>query len=395
MAAAQGEASRFIQVLDEYNKAPLVTRDRLYLDAMEHVLSKSTKLLIDQGSSGNNVMYLPLDQLIRKRNETAARNGSPGFEGAGSIAESLAERDSRRVGRDSRVGRIKSMLGIVIIVILGVLGSSAVYVVDEREKAIVFQFGEIVSSSEKAGLYFKLPVINNVSFFDARIQTMDADPQLFLTKEKKNLVVDSFVKWRVRDARDFYTKLGGLAANARNRLAQRVNDALRQEFGNRSVQQVISGDRAEIMNTVRKNIDSEINSLGIEVVDVRLKRVDLDPDISERVYQRMEAERSRVAKDLRARGAEEAERIRADADRERAVTLANANREAEEIRGQGDAQATGIYAEAYQRDREFYRLYRSLNAYRATFDSADNLLVIEPNSEFFQYFKQAKPVQGD
>ncbi len=289
----------------------------------------------------------------------------------------------------------KSMLGVVVIVILGVLGSSAVYVVDEREKAIVFQFGEIVSSSEKAGLYFKLPVINNVSFFDSRIQTMDADPQLFLTKEKKNLVVDSFVKWRVRNARDFYTKLGGLAANARNRLAQRVNDALRQEFGNRSVQQVISGDRAEIMNTVRKNIDSEINSLGIEVVDVRLKRVDLDPDISERVYQRMEAERSRVAKDLRARGAEEAERIRADADRERAVTLANANREAEEIRGEGDAQATRIYAEAYQRDREFYRLYRSLNAYRATFDSADNLLVIEPNSEFFQYFKQAKPVQSD
>ena len=289
----------------------------------------------------------------------------------------------------------KSMLGIVVIVILGVLGSSAVYVVDEREKAIVFQFGEIVSSSEKAGLYFKLPVINNVSFFDSRIQTMDADPQLFLTKEKKNLVVDSFVKWRVLNARDFYTKLGGLAANARNRLAQRVNDALRQEFGNRSVQQVISGDRAEIMNTVRKNIDSEINSLGIEVVDVRLKRVDLDPDISERVYQRMEAERSRVAKDLRARGAEEAERIRADADRERAVTLANANREAEEIRGEGDAQATRIYAEAYQRDREFYRLYRSLNAYRATFNSADNLLVIEPNSEFFQYFKQAKPVQSD
>ena len=289
----------------------------------------------------------------------------------------------------------KSILGIVVIVILGVLGSSAVYVVDEREKAIVFQFGEIVSSSEKAGLYFKLPVINNVSFFDSRIQTMDADPQLFLTKEKKNLVVDSFVKWRVRNARDFYTKLGGLAANARNRLAQRVNDALRQEFGNRSVQQVISGDRAEIMNTVRKNIDSEINSLGIEVVDVRLKRVDLDPDISERVYQRMEAERSRVAKDLRARGAEEAERIRADADRERAVTLANANREAEEIRGEGDAQATRIYAEAYQRDREFYRLYRSLNAYRATFNSADNLLVIEPNSEFFQYFKQAKPVQSD
>ena len=289
----------------------------------------------------------------------------------------------------------KTILGIVVILILGALGSSAVYIVDEREKAIVFQFGEIVSSSEKAGLYFKVPVINNVSFFDARVQTMDAEPQLFLTKEKKNLVVDSFVKWRVLNAQDFYTKLGGLAANARNRLAQRVNDALRREFGKRSVQQVISGDRVEIMDLVRKNIDSEISSLGIEVVDVRLKRVDLDPDISERVYQRMEAERSRVAKDLRARGAEVAEQIRADADRQRAVILANANREAEQIRGEGDAQATAIYANAYQRDREFYRLYRSLNAYRATFDSADNLLVIEPNSEFFQYFKQAKPIQVD
>ena len=289
----------------------------------------------------------------------------------------------------------KTILGIVVILILGALGSSAVYIVDEREKAIVFQFGEIVSSSEKPGLYFKVPVINNVSFFDARVQTMDAEPQLFLTKEKKNLVVDSFVKWRVRNAQDFYTKLGGLAANARNRLAQRVNDALRREFGKRSVQQVISGDRVEIMDIVRKNIDSEISSLGIEVVDVRLKRVDLDPDISERVYQRMEAERSRVAKDLRARGAEVAEQIRAGADRERAVILANANREAEQIRGEGDAQATAIYASAYQRDREFYRLYRSLNAYRATFNSADNLLVIEPNSEFFQYFKQAKPIQVD
>jgi len=289
----------------------------------------------------------------------------------------------------------KTILGIVVILILGALGSSAVYIVDEREKAIVFQFGEIVSSSEKPGLYFKVPVINNVSFFDARVQTMDAEPQLFLTKEKKNLVVDSFVKWRVLNAQDFYTKLGGLAANARNRLAQRVNDALRREFGKRSVQQVISGDRVEIMDIVRKNIDSEISSLGIEVFDVRLKRVDLDPDISERVYQRMEAERSRVAKDLRARGAEVAEQIRADADRQRAVILANANREAEQIRGEGDAQATAIYANAYQRDREFYRLYRSLNAYRATFDSADNLLVIEPNSEFFQYFKQAKPIQVD
>ena len=291
--------------------------------------------------------------------------------------------------------RGKGLLIVILIVILGALGSSAVYLVDEREKAIVFQFGEIVASSEEAGLYFKVPLINNVKFFDSRIQTLDAAPQLYLTREKKNLVVDSFVKWRVRNARDYYTKLGGLASNARNRLAQRVNDALRREFGNRTVQQVISGDRVEIMKIVRTNIDDEISSLGIEVIDVRLKRVDLDPDISERVYQRMEAERSRVAKDLRARGAEVAERIRANADRERTIILANANKESEELRGDGDASATSIYAAAFSQDREFYRMYRSLNAYTRTFDSPDNLLVIEPTSEFFRYFNTAKPDLAD
>jgi membrane protease subunit HflC len=220
---------------------------------------------------------------------------------------------------------------------------------------------------------------------------MDSDPELYLTQAKKNLVVDSFVKWRITDAANYYTRLGGLASNARNRLAQRVNDALRREFGNRSVQQVISGDRVEIMDVVRKTTDEEIASLGIEVLDVRLKRVDLDPDISERVYQRMEAERSRVAKDLRARGAEAAERITANADRQRAIILAEAKQKAQEIKGQGDAEATGIYAAAFDRDREFYRLYRSLNAYRTTFSSPDNLLVIKPDSEFFSYFKQASP----
>jgi len=291
--------------------------------------------------------------------------------------------------------RGKGLVILILIVILGALGSSAVYIVDEREKAIVFQFGEIVASSERAGIYFKVPIINNVKFFDARIQTLDADPQLYLTREKKNLVVDSFVKWRVRNARDYYTKLGGLASNARNRLSQRVNDALRREFGNRTVQQVISGDRVEIMAVVRKIIDQEIGSLGIEVIDVRLKRVDLDPDISERVYQRMEAERSRVAKDLRARGAEVAEQIRADADRQRTIIIANANREAEEVRGRGDAIATYTYAEAFGRDREFYRMYRSLNAYKTTFNSPNNLLIIEPTSEFFKYFNTATPEQTD
>ncbi len=285
----------------------------------------------------------------------------------------------------------KNMMWTILVVILVSLGASAVYYVDEREKAIVFQFGEIVRSNDEPGLHFKAPLINNVQFFDARVQTMDSDPELYLTREKKNLVVDSFVKWRITNAADYYTRLGGLASNARNRLAQRVNDALRREFGNRSVQQVISGDRVEIMDVVRQTTNEETASLGIEVLDVRLKRVDLDPDISERVYQRMEAERSRVAKDLRARGAEAAERIRADADRERAIILAEAEQKAQEIKGQGDAEATAIYADAFDRDREFYRMYRSLNAYRNTFATPDNLLVIEPDSEFFRYFNQASP----
>ena len=285
----------------------------------------------------------------------------------------------------------KNMMWIVLLVIVAAVGSSAVYYVDEREKAIVFQFGEIVRSNDEPGFHFKTPLINNVKYFDSRVQTMDSDPELYLTRAKKNLVVDSFVKWRITDAANYYTRLGGLASNARNRLAQRVNDALRREFGNRSVQQVISGDRVEIMDVVRKTTDEEIASLGIEVLDVRLKRVDLDPDISERVYQRMEAERSRVAKDLRARGAEAAERITANADRQRAIILAEAKQKAQEIKGQGDAEATGIYAAAFDRDREFYRLYRSLNAYRTTFSSPDNLLVIKPDSEFFSYFKQASP----
>ena len=280
---------------------------------------------------------------------------------------------------------------IVLLVIIGTVLLSATYTVYEREKAIVFQFGEILRADDKPGIHFKTPFINNVRKFDARIQTMDAEPESYLTEEKKNLIVDSFVKWRVKDAFTYYTTLGGLPSNARNRLSQRVNDALRSEFGKRSVQQVISGDRVDIMKAVRQSIDKETSVLGLEVIDVRLKRVDLDITISERVYQRMEAERSMVAKQLRARGAEAAERVRADADRQRQVILANGNREAQEIRGLGDATATGVYAQAFGQDREFYRLYRSLSAYRATFSSPSNLLVIEPKSEFFRYFNDADP----
>ena len=284
---------------------------------------------------------------------------------------------------------VKAILLGVIAAIAGVLIYETIYFVDERERAIVFQFGRIVESHDQPGIHFKKPFINNVRFFDARIQTMDADPELYLTAERKNLVVDSFAKWRIRDVAKYYVTVSGLQSNARARLAQRVNDSLRQEFGKRQVQEVISGDRAEIMELVRLSVDKEASEFGVEVIDVRLKRVDLDPEVSESVYSRMEAERARVAKELRAQGAEAAERIRADADRQREITIANAYREAQQIRGEGDAISTLTYADAYGRDADFYRLYRSLLAYRNTFQSKDDLLILEPNSEFFRFFKHS------
>ncbi len=288
----------------------------------------------------------------------------------------------------------KTAIVAIVLVITGVLLYETIYFVDEREKAIVFQFGRIVKVDNEPGLQFKKPFINSVEFYDARIQTMDADPELYLTGEKKNLVVDSFAKWRIRDVAKYYVTVSGLQSNARARLAQRVNDSLRQEFGKRAVQEVISGDRAEIMELVRRAVDEEANEFGVEVVDVRLKRVDLDPEVSERVYSRMEAERARVAKELRAKGAEAAERIRADADKQREVTLANAYKEAQEVRGEGDATATLTYASSFGRDPEFYRLYRSLNAYRSTFQNKEDLLILEPDSEFFQYFKNSYKGKG-
>ena len=287
----------------------------------------------------------------------------------------------------------KATLSLIIVAIVAAIGFASVFFVDERQKAIVFKFGEIVNSDLEPGLHFKIPFINNVQYFDARVQTMDADPELYLTGEKKNLVVDSFVKWRIRDVHQYYTRLQGRQANARSRLSQRVNDSLRQEFGQRSVQEVISGDRRKIMDVVRLAMDADAASLGIEIIDVRLKRVDLDPAISERVYDRMNAERERVAKELRAQGEEAAEKIRANADRMRQIMLANAERDAQKIRGDGDAVATEIYAQAFGQDREFYNLYRSLNAYKATFDGKDNLMVLDPSADFFRYFKQSKSAQ--
>ncbi len=285
----------------------------------------------------------------------------------------------------------KQLVVAVVVAIVLALFAGSVYTVDERERAIVFQFGRIIKTDNEAGLKFKMPFVQSVRKFDGRIQTMDAAAESYLTIEKKNLDVDSFVKWRIRDVAKYYVTVSGSKRNAESRLAQRVNDSLRREFSKRTVQRVISGDRAEIMDVVREAVNEEASQIGIEVVDLRLKRVDLDKEISESVYGRMEAERSRVATELRAQGEEAAERIRADADRQAQILLANAQRDGEKLRGDGDAQATKIYAKAFNRDREFYRLYRSLNAYKDSFDSKSDILVIEPDSEFFKYFKQSRP----
>ncbi len=284
--------------------------------------------------------------------------------------------------------KAKAILIVLALIALVIAGS--IFRVDEREKALVFQFGRIVQDNVEPGLNFKIPFINNVRYFDGRVQTMDQEEESYLTIEKKNLIVDAFVKWRVNDPAKYYVTVGGLTSNASARLAQRVNDSLRQEFGRRTVKDVISGDRVTIMNTVRDAVNDEAIEIGVQVVDVRLKRVDLDPQVSDSVYSRMEAERERVANDFRAKGAETAERIRADADKQREIILADAYKEAEQIRGEGDATATAVYADAFGQDREFYNLFRSLNAYKNTFSDKSDLMIVEPDSEFFKYFKQSK-----
>lgn len=280
------------------------------------------------------------------------------------------------------------LAGVIAAIAVLLLASVSLFTVDPRQRAILFRLGEIVRTDFTPGLYAMIPVYNNVRKFDARVQTLDAEPEAYLTKENKSVIVDSFVKWRIVDVARYYTATGGDDQRAGQRLRQNIQSGLRSEFGKRSIQEVISGDRAKIMEIMTVNANKVAGELGIEVVDVRLRRVDFPKEVSTSVYQRMEAERSRAAKDFRARGAEAAERIRADADRQRTVTLAEAYREAENLRGQGDAKAADIYAKAYGNDPEFYAFYRSLNAYKNTFSSTKgDMMVLDPGSEFFKYFK--------
>ena len=282
---------------------------------------------------------------------------------------------------------------LVLLAGLGVLAGLSVFTVDERQVAILLQFGKVERTDLKPGLHFKVPVVQNIMKFDARIQTLDSDPQNYLTFEKKNVIVDSFVKWRIADVRRFYTSAGGSILQANNRLGEVILKRLRDEFGKRSIQQVVSGQRAEIMDELRVAAKDQADELGLEIVDVRIKRVDLPEDVGQSVYNRMRAERLEVAKRFRSEGEEEARQLRATSNKDREVIIAEADREAQITRGAGDARATEIYASAFGQDREFYKFYRSLNGYRTAFGSTSDILLLEPKSEFFDYFKgsEARP----
>ncbi len=268
------------------------------------------------------------------------------------------------------------------------IGSSSMYTVDQRQSAIVLQLGEIVSIKKEPGLYFKIPLIQNIHYFDTRILTFESpEPERYITSEKKNVLVDSFVKWRIVDPKQYYISTGGDETRAQLRLSQTINSSLRDEIGTRTVHDVISGQRDMIVGLMRDKADVDARKIGVQVVDVRLKRVDLPQQVSDSVYRRMQAERKRVANELRSTGAAESEQIRADADRQRQVIIAEAYREAQKVKGEGDAAATAIYAKAFSGNPEFYAFYRSLEAYRKSFNGQNSTLVLEPNSEFFKYFR--------
>ncbi len=284
---------------------------------------------------------------------------------------------------NNRIGAILAALVAVF-----VLASMSMFAVDQRERAIVFQLGEIKDLIDEPGLHFKWPLIQNVRYFEGRIITLDTpDTERFITSEKKNVLVDSFVKWRIGDLKQYYISVQGDEQRAHTRISQTVNSALREEFGKRTVHDVVSGERDEIMRIVREKLEDDAKRIGVSVVDVRLKRVELPQEVSESVYRRMEAERRAVASELRSQGFSEGEKIRAEADREREIIIAEAYKEAQRVKGEGDRRASAIYAAAFSDNPEFYAFYRSLEAYKASFSKRSDVLVIEPTSEFFKYLR--------
>jgi membrane protease subunit HflC len=278
-------------------------------------------------------------------------------------------------------------LGLMVFVLFAV--NSTLFVVSEFERGIKLRFGELIEADIQPGLHFKLPFVDNVRIFDARILSVDAQPASFFTIEKKRLIVDSYAKWRIANVEAYYKATGGVESVARNRLANRVNTGLRNQFGTRTLHEVVSGERDLLMKNITNNLNqSVLDELGIEVIDVRVKRIDLPQEVSGPVYRRMTAEREKEARELRSTGKERAEKIRASADRERTIELANAYRDAERVRGEGDAEAASIYAQAYKRDPEFYAFVRSLNAYKQSFSSKGDIMLVEPDGDFFKYLKE-------
>jgi len=276
---------------------------------------------------------------------------------------------------------------LVIAVLVAILLSSSLYTIKETQVALKLRLGEIVSVESEPGLKFKTPFVNNVVWFDKRIQTLDSAAESFLTVQKKNVVVDSFVKWRIVDTQKFYISTGGVMAQANFILAQNNQDALRSEFSKRTILEVISDQREAIMASVKAKLKSIAeDKYGIEVVDVRIKRIELSQEVRNSVYSRMETERKVLANKYRANGAEEAEKLQAFADKERTIILANAYRDSEKIRGEGDAISASNYAEAYSQDVDFYSFYRSLESYKKSFNEQGDILVLNPDSEFFRHF---------
>jgi len=283
---------------------------------------------------------------------------------------------------------------ILTIFVAGFIGlmilSSTMFVVDQKHYAILFSLGKAGDQISTPGLYFKLPLVQNVVYLEKRVLTLDTpDADRFITAEKKNILVDAFVKWRITVPRLYYVSFGGDEGRARDRLNQIVQAALNDEITKRTVREVISGERGKVMQAIHQKVVAEAAPIGIEIVDVRLKRVDYVEQINASVYDRMKAERVRVANELRSTGSAESEKIRADADRQRTVILAEAFRDAEKTKGEGDAKASAIYADAFGKNAEFYKFYRSLEAYRATFKSHGDVMVVDSNSEFFKYFRSA------
>jgi membrane protease subunit HflC len=277
---------------------------------------------------------------------------------------------------------------LALIVAALLVASQSLYTVDQRQYAIRFQLGEIIETQSQAGLYAKIPLMQNVKYYDRRTLLLDnAEPDRITTSEKKPLLVDFFVLWRIVDVKQFYISVGGDEESARRRLSQTVRSNLAEEFNKRTVHDAISGERDKIMNTTRQKADVDAKSIGVEIVDVRLRRVELPPDVTGPVFARMESERRRVANELRSNGQAESEKIRADADRQRVVILADAYRQAQKIKGEGDAKSAAIYAQAYGANAEFYAFYRSLETYRAAFRNKSDMMVLDPNTDFFRYLK--------